>query len=89
MSLTHTQIWTTAYYLEAAGMESTLAAVRKALSGGRYSRLSDAMAEQRTRLTIVGRCAKEPLPPAPNPVRRALGPTGLGICHNCNMPTIS
>jgi len=89
MPLTHTQIWATAHYVEAAGMESTLAAVRKALSRGRSSTLSDAMAKQRKRLCAKVPDAKEPLPPALNPARRALGPTGLGICRNCNIHTIA
>lgn len=64
MPLTYEQIWATADDLEANGMEPTLVAVRKALCGGSYSTLSDAMAERRKRLSMKGPDAKEPLPPA-------------------------
>ncbi len=73
MPLTHEQIWATADDLEANGMEPTLVAVRKALGGGSYSTLSDAMAERRKRLSTKGPDAMEPLPPALTQLVERLG----------------
>jgi chromosome segregation ATPase len=73
MPLTHEQIWATAAELEASGIEPTLVAVRKALGGGSYSTLSDAMAERRKQLSTKGLDAKEPLPPALTQMVERLG----------------
>lgn len=71
--LTYEQIWAAANDLEASGVEATLVAVRKALGGGSYSTLSDAMAERRKHLPMKGMDAKEPLPPALSQLAERLG----------------
>lgn len=49
MPLTQEQVWTVADELEAQGTAPTLVALRKALGGGSYSTISEAMAERRSR----------------------------------------
>ena len=49
MALTHEQIWKTADELNAGGVKPTLAAVRKAVGGGSYTTISEALKEWRQR----------------------------------------
>lgn len=64
MPLTREQIWTAANELDAAGQKPTLAAVRKAVGGGSYTTIQEAMVEWRARRAAKELPAREPAPQA-------------------------
>jgi chromosome segregation ATPase len=63
MAITAEQIWAAADALDAAGQSPTLAAVRKAVGGGSFTTISEAMAQWRTRKTDKSTPLREPAPP--------------------------
>ena len=64
MAITQEQIFTVADALDAAGQSPTLAAVRKALGGGSFTTISEAMNEWRGRKTAQAAPSREPAPQA-------------------------
>ena len=64
MAITQDQIFAAADELDAAGQSATLAAVRKALGGGSFTTISDAMAEWKARKAARDTPPREPPPPA-------------------------
>jgi chromosome segregation ATPase len=63
MAITAEQIWAAADALDAAGQSPTLAAVRKAVGGGSFTTISEAMAQWRTRKADKSTPLREPAPP--------------------------
>ena len=63
MAITPEQIWSAADALDAAGQSPTLAAVRKAVGGGSFTTISEAMAQWRARKTDKSTPLREPAPP--------------------------
>ncbi len=63
MAITLEQIWSAADALDAAGQSPTLAAVRKAVGGGSFTTISEAMAQWRARQTDKSMPLREPAPP--------------------------
>ena len=63
MAITKDQIFAAADELDAAGQSATLAAVRKALGGGSFTTISDAMAEWKARKAARDTPLREPPPP--------------------------
>ncbi|OIQ91971.1 chromosome partition protein Smc [mine drainage metagenome] len=63
MAITAEQIWAAADALDAAGQSPTLAAVRKAVGGGSFTTISEAMAQWRARKADQSTPLREPAPP--------------------------
>ncbi len=63
MAITTEQIWAAADALDAAGQSPTLAAVRKAIGGGSFTTISEAMAQWRARKADKSTPLREPAPP--------------------------
>ena len=55
MAITREQIWNAADEIDAAGQNPTLAAVRKAVGGGSFTTIQDAMTEWKARRAARGR----------------------------------
>lgn len=64
MAITSDQIFAVADALDAAGQNPTLAAVRKALDGGSFTTISEAMKEWRARKAADTATSQEPAPAA-------------------------
>jgi chromosome segregation ATPase len=73
MAITKDQIFEVADELDAAGQNPTLAAVRKALGGGSFTTISEAMSEWRARKTAEAVPIREPAPQAVNDKLTELG----------------
>lgn len=76
MAITKDQIFAIADELDAAGQNPTLAVVRKALGGGSFTTISDAMTEWRARKVAKEQPLREPAPPA---IAERLGELGADI----------
>ncbi|MDA8381565.1 MAG: DNA-binding protein [Betaproteobacteria bacterium] len=63
MAITAEQIWAAADALDAAGQSPTLAAVRKAVGGGSFTTISEAMAQWRASKADKSTPLREPAPP--------------------------
>jgi chromosome segregation ATPase len=63
MAITTEQIWSAADALDAAGLSPTLAAVRKAVGGGSFTTISEAMAQWRAHKADKSTPLREPAPP--------------------------
>jgi chromosome segregation ATPase len=63
MAITTEQIWAAADALDAAGLPPTLAAVRKAVGGGSFTTISEAMAQWRASKADKSTPLREPAPP--------------------------
>jgi chromosome segregation ATPase len=72
MALTDAQVWAAADELEARGERATLMALRKALGGGSFSTISDAMTQRRKRQTPEQEMAL----PVPQPLEDHLNTVG-------------
>jgi DNA repair exonuclease SbcCD ATPase subunit len=64
MAITKDQIFAAADELDATGQNPTLAAVRKALGGGSFTTISEAMTEWKARKAAKESPLREPAPPA-------------------------
>ena len=64
MAITKDQIFAVADELDAVGQNPTLAAVRKALGGGSFTTISEAMTEWKARKATKDQPLREPAPPA-------------------------
>jgi hypothetical protein len=64
MAITRDQIWATADELDAAAKPPTLAAVRKAVGGGSFTTIQDAMTEWKAKRQAKETPIKEPAPQA-------------------------
>lgn len=64
MAITKDQIFAVADELDAVGQNPTLAAVRKALGGGSFTTISEAMTEWKARKAAKDQPLREPAPPA-------------------------
>lgn len=64
MAISKDQIWAAADAIQAEGKSPTLSAVRKAVGGGSYSTIQDAMAEWKSRRAARASEAREPVPAA-------------------------
>lgn len=64
MAITRDRIFEVADELDAAGQTATLAAVRKALGGGSFTTISEAMTEWKARKAAKETPLREPAPPA-------------------------
>jgi len=64
MAITKDQIWTAADELDGAGKPPTLAAVRKAVGGGSFTTIQDAMTEWKAKRQAKEAPIKEPAPQA-------------------------
>lgn len=64
MAITQDQIFTAADGLDATGQNPTLAAVRKALGGGSFTTISEAMTEWKARKAAKASPVREPAPAA-------------------------
>lgn len=64
MAITKEQIWAAAEELDAAGLNPTLAAVRKAVGSGSYTTIQEAMTEWKARRAAKAPNAADPAPPA-------------------------
>lgn len=76
MAITREQIWQVADELDAAGQSPTLAAVRKAVGGGSYTTIQEAMTEWKTRKAAKEAPRREPVPQA---VTERLGELGAEL----------
>ena len=63
MAITREQIWAAADEIDAAGQNPTLAAVRKAVGGGSFTTIQDAMTEWKAKKAAKASPLREP-PPA-------------------------
>lgn len=63
MAITREQIFAVADEIDAAGLNATLAAVRKALGGGSFTTISDGMTEWKARKAAKETPLREPAPP--------------------------
>lgn len=73
MAITKEQIFAVADELDAAGHAPTLAAVRKAVGGGSFTTISEAMSEWKSRRMEQAAPAREPVPDALNEKLTELG----------------
>ena len=64
MAITREQIWQVADELDAAGQNPTLAAVRKAVGGGSYTTIQEAMTEWKAKKAAKDAPRREPVPQA-------------------------
>ena len=64
MAITKEQIWAAADDLDASGQKPTLAAVRKAVGGGSFTTIQDAMKDWKARQAAHAAPAREPAPGA-------------------------
>jgi chromosome segregation ATPase len=73
MAITKEQIFTVADELDAAGQSPTLAAVRKAVGGGSFTTISEAMSEWKAQRIAQSVPSREPVPQALNEKLNELG----------------